>query len=88
MKKAIVWAALSVALLTPLAATAQDHRFYDRHHKDYHEWNDHEDRAWHMYWQQRHHGQVDWARANERDRQRYWDWRHSHSDAILNINIR
>ena len=82
---------LTSALLTPVGLCAQDHHddrgYYDKHHKDYHQWNDHEDRAWHMYWEQRHRPYVDWAAANESQRQAYWDWRHNHSDALLKIDI-
>jgi hypothetical protein len=91
MKKAILLAVLGSATIIPQALIAQDHddhRFYDKRHKDYHQWNDHEDRAYHMYWEQRHHAYVDWARASEAERQRYWNWRHSHSDALLRIDIR
>jgi hypothetical protein len=31
---------------------------------------------------------VDWDRASDRQRQDYWNWRHSHSDAVLQINVR
>jgi hypothetical protein len=92
MKKAILLAALvGAALVVPSAVVAQDHddhRFYDKHHKDYHQWNDHEDRAWHMYWEQRHRPALEWNNAPERERQRYWNWRHEHSDALLKIDIR
>lgn len=99
MKKTIQFAVLAAALAVPGAVFAQDHdrdrrdhpdehRFYDRHHKDYHQWNDHEDRAWHMYWEQRHRPIVAWERSSARDRERYWAWRHNHSDALLKIDIR
>jgi hypothetical protein len=67
---------------------ADEHRYYDKKHKDYHEWNAHENQAYRVYWQQHHGHYVDWDRANERQQNDYWKWRHSHSDAILNINIR
>ena len=52
MKKLAICLSITGALLVPSYAVAQDrddhhdgaHRYYDRHHKDYHEWNDHEDR--------------------------------------------
>jgi hypothetical protein len=92
MKKIITALTLSTGLmLIPAYLGAQDHhddRYYDKHHKDYHQWNDHEDRAYHMYWEQHHHHYIDWDHANARQRQAYWNWRHSHSDAILKINIR
>lgn len=96
MKKTIMAFSLSVALLTPVYVIAQDHddhhdadhRYYDREHKDYHDWNAREDRAWHMYWEQEHRPYIDWARANEEQREAYWRWRHNHSDAVLHIDIR
>ncbi len=95
MKKLFLLTAIGagIVITLPTSVLAQDHdhddhRFYDRGHKDYHEWNDHEDRAWHMYWEQRHRPYIAWERANERQRQRYWAWRHEHSDAILHIDIR
>jgi hypothetical protein len=92
MKKLFLFATIGVSLTMPVSIWAQDHddhhRYYDRRHKDYHEWNNHEDRAWHMYWEQRHRPYVDWGRAPEVERQRYWAWRHNHSDALLKIDIR
>ncbi len=60
-----------------------DHRFYDRDHRDWHEWNEGEDRAYHRYWEERRHGYIDWERANEAQRRAYWRWRHEHPDAVL-----
>ena len=102
MKKILTVLSLSVALTVPVCLQAQDHdrddrhhdrddrhdrRYYDRHRRDYHEWNGNEDRAYHMYWEQQRHPYVDWDRANEAQRQRYWDWRHRHSDSVLRIDI-
>jgi hypothetical protein len=98
MKKLLATLALSAAILAPGMAIAQDHHgdrdhhddrgFYDKHHKDYHKWNDHEDRAWRIYEEQHHRKYEDFSRARERDQQAYWGWRHNHSDAILRIDIR
>lgn len=93
MKKLFITLSLSAALAMPFYAYAapQEHHddrgYYDKHHKDYHQWNDHEDRAWHMYWEQRHHAYIDWSRASASQRQAYWDWRHNHSDMDLHIDI-
>lgn len=90
MKRLLLTLPLGVALLTPAYMSAQDHdrdhdheRYYDKSHKDYHEWNAGEERAWHRYWEDRHHGYVDWARASEAQRQAYWRWRHDHPDSVL-----
>jgi hypothetical protein len=97
MKRTILLAALGAALTIPAAISAQDHdhdhdrddhKFYDKHHKDYHQWNDHENLAYHKYWEERHRPVRDWDRASERNRQRYWNWRHEHSDSVLKIDIR
>jgi hypothetical protein len=78
---------MGMSLMLPAfvpAARAQDrddrHRYYDSDRKDYHEWNEAEERAWHRYWESRHREYVDWARANEEQRREYWRWRHEHPD--------
>jgi len=58
----------------------RDGRYYDRDHRDYHEWNDREARAWHRYWQEQHRREIAWERAKERQRRDYWRWRHEHPD--------
>jgi hypothetical protein len=97
MRKTILLLALTIAAFQPAISKAEDRndrrrhnddRYYDRHHKDRHEWNDREDRAWRMYWDQRHKPYRDWDRVSQRDRDRYWNWRHNHSDSILKIEIR
>jgi hypothetical protein len=102
MKKLLLISPMSGTLLLSTSLFAQDrdhgrdrddhkdnrHHVYDKHHKDYHDFDQREDRAWNMYWQQRHHAAVDWDRASDRQRQDYWSWRHSHSDAVLQINVR
>ena len=104
MRKLLLVLPMSGALLLSNSLFAQDrdrdynryhddhqdnrHHFYDRSHKDYHAFDQHEDRAWRMYWQQRHHAYVNWDRASDPERQDYWNWRHNHSDAFLQINVR
>lgn len=91
MRKLLIAATLSAALVVPLATYAQEHhddRYYDKRHHDYHQWNDHEDRAYHMYWEQRHQPYVAFTAATPAQQQAYWDWRHRHSDALLKIDIR
>ena len=91
---------LSTALLVSTSLLAQDHdrdrddrhdnrhHVYDRRHKDYHDFDDREERGWQTYWQQRHHPAVDWDRASDRQRQAYWNWRHTHSDDALGADRR
>jgi hypothetical protein len=79
---------LSGALSLPLVVLAQDHdqnqhdqRYYDKSHKDYHQWNANEDRAYHEFAHQRHIKNEDWSHASKRQQQEYWSWRHEHPDA-------
>ena len=91
MKKIMATFSVAAALVMPITLMAQDHHdqgYYDAHHKDYHQWNGNEDRAYHMYWEQNHRTYVDWNHATPRQQQAYWDWRHHHSDALLQINVR
>lgn len=93
MKKLLLALPLGVALLAPTYTFAQDHdrddyrgrehRYYDADHRDYHEWNGNEDRAYRRYWEYRHRRYRAWERANERQRREYWRWRHEHPDSVL-----
>lgn len=75
---------LGAALLMPVSVKTLradgNHRYYDKEHKDYHEWNEAEERAWHRYWEAQHRSYVTWERAKEKQRQAYWRWRHEHHD--------
>lgn len=55
-------------------------RYYDRTHKDYHQWNENEDRNYNLYLDQNHRNHRDWAHAKKSEQQRYWEWRHEHPD--------
>jgi len=83
MRRFLAATFLSGMLLAPMALQmrAEDHRYYDRDHHDYHEWNEAEARAYrHWLVEERHHEYHDWARANARERRDYWRWRHEHMD--------
>jgi hypothetical protein len=77
---------LGVGLMAPLVAQDRDRddqrrdRYYDADRKDYHQWNEAEQRAWHHYWEEQRHAAIDWQRANEEQRRAYWRWRHEHPD--------
>jgi hypothetical protein len=72
----------SMITWTPGILKADDRRYYDdRDHRDRHEWNEAENRAWrHWLREERHERYRDWARANDRQRREYWRWRHEHQD--------
>ena len=78
---------LLLALTAPLSLSAtprddhdRDDRIYDRHHHDYHRWDDREDRAYRRWEAEEHREHVEWTRLKEKERQRYWNWRHRHRD--------
>jgi hypothetical protein len=87
MRKLCTAAALSAALLIPVAMRAEDHHdkrvtvYVDPYNHDRHEWNDHEQRAYrHWMEQERHQQYRDWKRLNKREQREYWQWRHNNMD--------
>jgi hypothetical protein len=69
------------AVITATPASAQDDRgYYDKEHKDYHKWDDHEQSAWGRYLAEKHHKDHEFAKASHKEQQDYWAWRHSHPD--------
>ena len=75
---------LGVAMCTPFVMQAKDdhpRRYYDRYHKDYHVWNEQEDRAYrHWIVEERKREYHPWVRARRNEQTEYWRWRHAHSD--------
>jgi len=55
-------------------------RVYDRNHHDYHNWDDHENRAWNQYLSENHRESHEYSRSKKREQSQYWNWRHSHPD--------
>jgi len=55
-------------------------RYYDKHHKDYHDWDDNENRCYHIYLEQRRRPFIEFRIQRESERQRYWRWRHEHPE--------
>jgi hypothetical protein len=51
-------------------------RYYDRHHKDYHNWDDNENRAWGQYLPQNHRNSRQFSRASKREQSKYWNYHH------------
>ncbi len=79
---------LAAALAAPVSIMAvpvpqQDHaqnRVYDKDHKDYHNWDDNENRAWGQYLTENHKKSHEFSKANKREQSQYWNWRHAHPD--------
>jgi hypothetical protein len=55
-------------------------RVYDRDHKDYHNWDDHERHQWGIFLSDNHRHDHQYAHANRKEQSEYWNWRHSHPD--------
>lgn len=77
-------AAALVAPATVIAAPAPQAslqiRVYDRDHHDYHNWDDHEDRAYRGYLVEQHRTYRVYGKQNRKTQRDYWNWRHEHPD--------
>ena len=77
-------AAITAPALVVAGAKAQEAsvqvRVYDRDHRDYHNWDDHEDRAYRRYLVEQHRSYRTYQRQHYRTQRHYWNWRHSHPD--------
>jgi hypothetical protein len=77
-------AAIAAPALVVAEAKAQEAsvqvRVYDRDHRDYHNWDDHEDRAYRRYLAEQHRSYREYHRQHYRTQRHYWNWRHSHPD--------
>ena len=72
---------LAGVLLAPTVFGA-DKRYYDRDRRDYHEWNENENRAY-RHWlmeEQRERQYREYARLKAARQREYWRWRHEHAD--------
>ena len=87
---------LSAALVAPVAVIAApvpqrasvQLRIYDSSHKDYHNWDDNENRAWGQYLAENHGKSHDFRKAKKKEQSRYWNWRHDHQDDKRSDNRR
>jgi hypothetical protein len=78
---------LSACLFLPVALKADDHqndrRYYDRDHKDYHTWNNQEDKAYRVYLGEQHRDYREFNRENRTRQTEYFRWRHDHPDSTI-----
>jgi hypothetical protein len=73
---------LGMSLTAPLVM-ADDHdgkKYYDKRHKDYHQWNDDEQRSYVEFRTEKHIPDHSFDKAKSTERQQYWDWKHDHQD--------
>jgi type III secretory pathway component EscR len=67
----------------------QEKRYYDRSGKDYHTWNNNEDRAYRTYLDQQHRDYRDFGKVNRSQQQNYFKWRHQNPDnTLFKVEIR
>ena len=79
---------LTAALVAPVSIMAAPRpqtasvqvRVYDSSHKDYHNWDDNENRAWGQYLAENHEKSHDFRKAKKNEQSRYWNLRHDHQD--------
>jgi hypothetical protein len=89
-KKLFLSAALFAFSTLPMISTAsaqdrddharqqEQHRYYDSVRRDYHPWNDDEDRRYREFVTEHHWKYRDFSRLNKRNQRAYWQWRHDH----------
>jgi hypothetical protein len=53
---------------------------YDPDHRDYHRWDDREDRAYRQFLAERHEEYRGFQSRSADDQREYWRWRHDHPD--------
>jgi hypothetical protein len=68
-----------MAVPVPQEASVQV-RIYDKDHKDYHNWDDRENRAWGQYLTENHKKPHEFKKAKKREQSQYWNYRHAHPD--------
>ncbi len=77
---------LGAALIVPMTVNAEEHherRYYDREHRDYHQWNGQEDRAYRVYLGEQHRNYRGFHRVRRSEQAHYFHWRHEHPDSML-----
>ena len=85
---------MSAALIAPVAGMADDHhrerRYYDRDGRDYHYWNDDEDRQYRGYLVEQHRVYVPFPKVRVTQQREYFRWRHEHPDThpIFKVEVR
>ena len=71
--------AITMAGPRPQEASVQV-RVYDHDRRDYHNWDDREDRAYRHYLVVQHRSYRAYDKQNSKLHKHYWEWRHSHPD--------
>ena len=79
---------LGTTLMGPVVTRAEDanhhdKRYYDRDGRDYHAWNNNEDRAYRAYLQEQRREYHNFNTVKRPQQQQYFKWRHEHPDKTL-----
>jgi hypothetical protein len=56
-------------------------RVYDEPRRDYHRWDEREERAYRAYLAERRREYREFKALDRREQEEYWAWRHNHPDA-------
>jgi hypothetical protein len=76
----VAFAAPASLMAAPKAQASVELKVYDKNHKDYHNWNDHEDQAYRGYLSEQHQTYRPYAKQSHKQQDQYWNWRHGHPD--------
>ena len=83
----VLFVGAALAGSVPVGAEAQEHqsntqtkRYYDQNARDYHEWNQNENRVYHQYAKANLKKDRAFAKINSKQKQEYFKWRHNHPD--------
>jgi hypothetical protein len=83
MKRFLAALLLGASLMAPVSAVAEvHHRYYDRERRDWHAWNENENRAY-RHWlteERRERRYREYRRLKAQEQLAYWRWRHTHAD--------
>jgi len=79
---------LGAAIIAPVAAKADDRnhhekQYYDREGRDYHTWNNQENRAYRAYLQDQHRDYREFRKVRPNQQAEYFRWRHAHPDSVI-----
>ena len=71
-----------ISMMTSMQAQAVgvQVKIYDRDHKDYHVWDDREDKAYRSYLTDQHQQYKPYNKMKRSEQTKYWSHRHDHPD--------
>jgi len=86
----LMTATLAIPLVLPADASAGQTtttarnrvRVYDPYRRDYHRWNQREQREYRAYLAERHRAYVRYERQRLAERRAYWRWRHEREERL------